>query len=181
MTAATAPLALALLALLLVAGVTTAVTRNLLAVTVLFGVYSFGLAILWVLYRAPDVALTEAAVGAGVMTSLFLVVVSRTGATVEGAAFRVPRDPGGLVAGLAVVGVLLVTVPALPAVGDPDAPVFAGDAAGPYYLENAGAFGIDNVVTAVLVVFRGFDTFGEVAVVLAAAVAVLVVLREGPS
>jgi multicomponent Na+:H+ antiporter subunit B len=33
-------------------------------------------------------------------------------------------------------------------------------------------------VTAVLVVFRGFDTFGEVAVVFAAGVAVLVVLRE---
>ena len=36
-----------------------------------------------------------------------------------------------------------------------------------------------NVVTAILVVYRGFDTFGEIAVVFAAGMAVLVVLREG--
>jgi multicomponent Na+:H+ antiporter subunit B len=62
----------------------------------------------------------------------------------------------------------------LPAVGDASAPAF-----GPvteFYLSDAADRGVDNAVTAVLVVYRGFDTFGEIAVVFAAAVAVLAVL-----
>ena len=119
-------------------------------------------------------ALTEAAVGAGVTTSLFLLVLRRAArdeAAVEEPRRVAPRSVA--IAALVTIG-LLLTVPALPAVGSPDAPAF-----GPvmeFYLADAADRGIDNVVTAVLVVYRGFDTFGEIAVVVAAAVAVLAVL-----
>ena len=85
----------------------------------------------------------------------------------------IPRSVA--VAALVTVG-LLLTVPALPAVGSPDAPAF-----GPvteFYLADAADRGIDNVVTAVLVVYRGFDTFSEIAVVVAAAVAALAALNR---
>jgi multicomponent Na+:H+ antiporter subunit B len=178
---ATVALVVALSAFLLTVAVLTALARDTVVAVVVFAGYSLGLAILWLVFRAPDVGLTEAAVGAGVTTSLFVVTLRKTVRPTGRAAFDLSIDPRSLVAPLAFVGVLGVTVPALPAVGDPTAPAFAPDGAAAYYLANASALGSDNVVTAVLVVFRGFDTFGEVAVVFAAAVATLVVLgREVP-
>ena len=158
----------------LAAAVATALARTLHASLVAFAAYSLALAVTWLVLRAPDVALTEAAVGAGVTTSLFLLVLRRAArdeAAVEEPRRVAPRSVA--IAALVTIG-LLLTVPALPAVGSPDAPAF-----GPvmeFYLADAADRGIDNVVTAVLVVYRGFDTFGEIAVVVAAAVAVLAVL-----
>jgi multicomponent Na+:H+ antiporter subunit B len=184
----------ALLAFVVGTALITTLARGLVVTLLAFAAYSLGLAMVWVVLRAPDVALTEAAVGAGVTTALFLLLVRRatradaaaataaaSGPAVDpaaGATKRAPRRarPAAVaVAALVVVG-LLSTVPALPAVGDADAPGF-----GPvteFYLTDAGDRGIDNVVTAVLVVYRGFDTFGEIVVVLTAAVAVLAVLRR---
>lgn len=171
-----AGLSVALLSFVLALAVLTAVVRDVLTAVVVFAAYSLGLAMLWVLYRAPDVALTEAAVGAGVTTALFLLAISRTVRPVDDAGLVDRRSVAPrslLVAGLVVVG-LLLTVPALPAVGAGDTPAF-----GPvseYYLTDSAERGVDNAVTGVLVVYRGFDTFGEVAVVFGAAVAVLAVL-----
>jgi multicomponent Na+:H+ antiporter subunit B len=173
------PLVVVLLALILGVGLIVATARDVLVATVVFGAYSLGLAILWVVFRAPDVGLTEAAVGAGVTTSLFLVAIAKTTPPTGERAFSLRWDPRALLIGAAVVGALGLSVPALPAVGEPAAPAFADDAAAAYYLGTTADFGIDNVVTAVLVVFRGFDTFGEIAVVFAAGVAVLVVLEQG--
>ena len=61
-------------------------------------------------------------------------------------------------------------------VGDPTAPAFRRLV--PFYLTDAPTLGIENVVTAILVVYRGFDTFGEVVVVFTAGVAAAAVLRE---
>jgi multicomponent Na+:H+ antiporter subunit B len=169
-------LILALLTFVVCVAALTAVVRDVLTAVVVFAAYSLGLAIIWVVFRAPDVGLTEAAVGAGVTTSLFILTISRT---VRPSSDRVVVSRRSIkpVSVLVVVGVvagLLLTVPALPAVGASETPVF-----GPvteYYLTDTTERGIDNAVTAVLVVYRGFDTFGEVAVVFAAAVATLAVL-----
>jgi multicomponent Na+:H+ antiporter subunit B len=173
-----AAIAASLLVFVVAVGVLTAVVRDVLTAVVVFAAYSLGLAVLWTLYRAPDVALTEAAVGAGVTTALLLLVISRTGRPASGRALVDPRRirPRSVaVAALVLVG-LGLTVPALPPVGASDTPAF-----GPvpeFYLTDAADRGVDNAVTAVLVVYRGFDTFGEVAVVFAAAVAVLAVLSR---
>jgi len=53
-------------------------TDDLLGAVIIFAAYSLIMAILWLLLAAPDIALTEAAIGAGVTTILFLTVISRT-------------------------------------------------------------------------------------------------------
>ncbi|MFD1634049.1 DUF4040 domain-containing protein [Haloplanus ruber] len=169
------PVAVVLL-FMLGSALAAAVIRDVVGSIVAFAGYSFGVAVLWALLRAPDVALTEAAVGAGITTVLFLLTLARTTVT------RSDRFEGiSLRSGLAVVAIVVTvgaTVPALPAVGDPSAPILAGDVS-QYYLTNAyDQTGVTNVVTAVLVGYRGFDTLGEVAVVFAAGIAMLLVLRR---
>jgi multicomponent Na+:H+ antiporter subunit B len=170
-----APVALVLL-FMLGSALAAAVLRDVVGSIVAFAGYSFGVAVLWALLRAPDVALTEAAVGAGVTTVLFLLTIARTTVSraerFEGVSLR-----SGLAA-LAIVVTVGATVPALPPVGAAGTPVVAGDVSG-YYLDNAyDQTGVTNVVTAVLVGYRGFDTLGEVAVVFAAGIAMLLVLRR---
>jgi len=52
--------------------------KDLLAAAIVFSAYSLLMAILWTQLRAPDLAITEAAVGAGVTTVLLIVTIYRT-------------------------------------------------------------------------------------------------------
>jgi len=169
------PVALVLL-FMLGSALAAAALRDVVGSIVAFAGYSFGVAVLWAFLRAPDVALTEAAVGAGITTVLFLLTIART--TVS----RSERFEGiSLRSGLAVVAIVVTvgaTVPALPPIGAAGTPVLDGGVS-QYYLHNAyEQTGVTNVVTAVLVGYRGFDTLGEAAVVFAAGVAMLLVLRQ---
>ena len=53
--------------------------RDLFGAAVIFGAYSFLMCLLWAIMGAVDVAFTEASVGAGVSTVLFVAAVFRTG------------------------------------------------------------------------------------------------------
>lgn len=63
---------------LIVCAIAVERTKDLLGAVIIFASYSLIMAVLWLLLRAPDVAMTEAAIGAGVTTILFIGVISRT-------------------------------------------------------------------------------------------------------
>jgi len=65
------------LGFLLVCAVATALTRNLLASVIIFMAYSLLMSIVWMLLQSPDLAITEAAVGAGVTSILFFVTLKK--------------------------------------------------------------------------------------------------------
>ncbi len=69
-----------LIILILVAlfGIGALATKDLLSAAILFGAYSFMLCLLWAIMGAVDVAFTEASVGAGISTVLFVSAVLRT-------------------------------------------------------------------------------------------------------
>lgn len=67
-----------LLAFLIVTALAVARAKDLLAAAILFSSYSLMMCLLWQHRGAPDVAMTEAAVGAGITTVLFLVAIGRT-------------------------------------------------------------------------------------------------------
>jgi multicomponent Na+:H+ antiporter subunit B len=88
-----------------------------------------------------------------------------------------------LLIGLAIMAAalpMLAGVMALPRPGDPAAPVHERVAA---YVVSHGPeeTGADNLVTAVLLAYRGYDTFGEVMVMFAALAAVMTVLAPPPA
>ena len=67
-----------LLILLVITAIAVVISRDLLVAAVIFAVYSLLMAVVYVQLNSPDVGLTEAAVGAGVTTVLFILAIART-------------------------------------------------------------------------------------------------------
>lgn len=154
--------------------VALAVQRNLFGAVVLFSVYSFLMATVLVALDAVDVAMTEAAVGAGVSTVLLLGALYLVGGMETKPLVR-PFVP--LVLSLALGGMLAYGMLGLPAFSDPQAPIHTHVA--PRYLNEAlKETGVPNVVTAVLASYRGYDTLGETVVVFTAGAGVIALLRR---
>jgi multicomponent Na+:H+ antiporter subunit B len=148
--------------------------RNLFAVVVLSGIYSFLMATVLVALDAVDVAMTEAAVGAGISTVLFLGALHLT----RGDETRpLRRSWTALLVAFGVGGALVYGALDLPAFSDPAAPIHTHVV--PRYLEQGEKeTGVPNVVTAVLASYRGFDTLGETTVVFTAGIGVIALLRR---
>jgi len=167
-----------LLAFVVLTALATALARDVLAAVIVFGAYSLGMAALYTFYRAPDVALTEAAISAGVTTVLLLLTLAKTTRIEHDVAFESVNLPAVGAVGL-LFGGLLLTMGDIPAVGSPDAPVWSNPDVTQWYLaESYAQTGVENTVMAVLAAFRGFDTFGEAVVVFAGGIAALIVLHR---
>ena len=69
---------LIILVLVVLFGIGALAVKDLLSAAILFGAYSFMLCLLWAIMGAVDVAFTEASVGAGISTVLFVSAVFRT-------------------------------------------------------------------------------------------------------
>ncbi|MDD3068217.1 MAG: DUF4040 domain-containing protein [Acholeplasmataceae bacterium] len=67
-----------LVVFLIVCAIAVEKTKDLLSAVIIFSAYSLMMSVLWLILKSPDVALTEAAVGAGVTSILFIAVISRT-------------------------------------------------------------------------------------------------------
>ena len=161
-----------LLTLIVITAIGIVQARNLFVAVMLSGIFSLLLAANFFILDAADVALTEAAVGAGISTVLLLSALVLT-ADREHAPTTRPRL-AFLVVSVTVL-VVIYGVLETPRLGTPDAPIHTHVA--PWYLEQTPKLiDIPNVVTAVLGSFRGYDTLGEVFVVLTAAIGVMFLL-----
>jgi multicomponent Na+:H+ antiporter subunit B len=148
--------------------------RNLFAVVVLSGIYSFLMATVLVALDAVDVAMTEASVGAGMSTVLLLAALYLCKGE---EAKRAQRPLLSLLVAAAIGAVLVYGTLGLPAFSDPQAPIHVHVV--PRYLHQGPAeTGVPNVVTAVLASYRGYDTLGETTVVFTAGAGVIALLRR---
>ena len=66
-----------LLGFLVVCAVSVSFSKNLLNSILIFMSYSLIMSIIWILLESPDLAITEAAVGAGVTSVLFFVTLKK--------------------------------------------------------------------------------------------------------
>jgi multicomponent Na+:H+ antiporter subunit B len=163
-----------LLVLMAVAVVVLARARNLFAVVVLAGIYSFLMGAVLVALDAVDVAMTEASVGAGVSTVLLLSALALC-RTQEARPTQRPWLP--LAVALTTGALIVYGTLGLPSFSDPEAPIHRHVV--PRYLERGPEeAGVPNIVAAVLASYRGYDTLGETTVVFTAGVGVIALLRR---
>lgn len=68
-----------LLGFLITCAIAAVLSKRLLTTVLVFMSYSLIMSIVWIILESPDLAGTEAAVGAGVTTILFLIVLKKIG------------------------------------------------------------------------------------------------------
>ncbi|MBX2879981.1 MAG: DUF4040 domain-containing protein [Granulosicoccus sp.] len=160
-----------LLTFLAIIAIGIIVLRDLLGAVILLGVYSLLAAAAFVVMDAVDVAFTEAAVGAGISTILFLGALSFTHHKQK------PRGHDSLAALAFVVvtgGLLIYGTLDMPHFGGADSPAQTHPELAVRFIEQSGSeVGPPNIVTSVLASYRGYDTLGETVVVFTAGIAVM--------
>ena len=70
-------LSILLLVFILACAVAVSLTKDLLTSIIIFMAQSTAMSVVWILLRSPDLAITEAAVGAGVTTLLMFVALKK--------------------------------------------------------------------------------------------------------
>lgn len=162
---------IALMTFLAVIAIGIVVLRDLLGGVVLLGLYSLVAAGIFVVMDAVDVAFTEAAVGCGISTIMFLGALSFTKHEQKARG----HDSLGVMLFCVLTGAMLIfgTLD-MPPYGSALAPAQTHPDVAVHFLEKSGGeIGIPNVVTSVLASYRGYDTLGEVVVVFTAGIGVL--------
>jgi multicomponent Na+:H+ antiporter subunit B len=184
-----------LLFLIIVTALTVLRISNLLAATMILSLYSLLMSLVWLNLDAVDVAFTEAAVGAGISTILLIGALILVG-------FQEKKHPGfhwpALVMVVLTTAALMYGTLDLPAFGDPKAPIHIHVA--PEYTSqtvpknetqpqeepqarNSDYFHghVPNLVTSVIVDYRGYDTMFEVTVIFTAGISLILLLRRPKS
>ncbi|HDQ14311.1 MAG TPA: DUF4040 domain-containing protein [Sediminispirochaeta sp.] len=152
----------ALLFVILLTGTLSLLFRDLFVSVILLAIFSFLSSLLFYVAHAPDVAITEAAVGAGVTTLIFVWAVKASSrATGESGSIRLSLGQiGDLVLVLFLGALLYFILP--PLEGGPE---LMRDFLTHNGYRDTGAF---NLVSAIYLGYRAFDTFGETIVLLCA-------------
>jgi len=193
----------ALIAFMLIAVLIAVETRDLLSSVISLGAAGFALSVIDLLAGAPDLAITQVVVEVIALVLLVRVVLTRTDSSIQR-----PRDTLRTAAVLLAGGVFLCAVFAAigglrsgggrgpqshySAIGGPGTmppfgqPVLthAPDAAVPPgvghdYLAGAeGQTGAANVVTAILLDYRAYDTLGEATIIFAAVLGTYTIIRR---
>ena len=189
---------LILLIFLILCALFVSFSKNLLVSVVIFMSYSLVMSMVWILLESPDLAITEAAVGAGVTSVLFFITLKRISAmgklhedeqdktTKEINARKAVKlferfyKIAAIILGAAIIVALTATVSNLPAFGDRNNP--SNNEVSERYLENGlEETGAVNAVTGMILDYRAFDTFGESCVLFISAACVLILLRDDKS
>jgi multicomponent Na+:H+ antiporter subunit A len=164
------PHELALAGLILAAALTAARASSRLAAVVALGVVGYGIALLYALYGAPDLAITQILVETLTLV-LFVLVVAHLP---RFSALSSPRRRR-VDALLAALGGIVITLLVLKALH-----VETGPRVSTYHIENAARAQGRNVVNVILVDFRALDTLGEIVVLATAALGVVALLQLRP-
>ena len=151
-------------------------SRSLRQAVILFMAFGLVTALIWARLRAPDVALAEAVIGAGLAGALLLAALQDQ-PTEQITGNAILPQPGRL------AGVLLTILVSVLALGIgwalvTDLNTAGGERLAGQVFEHLASSGVTNPVTAVLLNFRAYDTLLELAVLLTA---LLGILSLGPA
>jgi multisubunit Na+/H+ antiporter MnhB subunit len=158
------------MAFMLVAAVVAVETRDLLSSVLCLGAVGFGLSVADLVLGAPDLALTQLVVEIFSVVLLIRVMVAREDTTKE----FIRDTPHVAFMGAVIMAIVIgsyMCFKAMTPFGDP--PMIMGQA----YMRAVEVAGSQNLVTAVVLDFRGYDTLGEATVIFAAILGCYALLR----
>jgi len=161
----------AILVVIIIGAIIAIEARDLLSAVIAVGTVGLGISLVALVAKAPDVAITQL-----VVEIISVVILIR--ATIR---IGLPRSTHGskpllgvvaLVFGITVLVIGAMAFAEIPPLGAPHMRVSET-----YVAEGLEGTGAVNIVTAILLDFRGYDTLGEATVLFAAAMGVLAIAR----
>ncbi len=154
-------------------------TPNLLSAVVCLGVVDIGFTILFLLLKAPDIAITQMVVEVVCLIILIRATVNRDKSADAG-----ERKFFGLMTTITVIIILFMfMMKVVPLFGDFGDPVFLRAANAPsqtYISKGLEDTGAANAVAAVILDYRGYDTLGEATILFTAVIGAIALLRKKP-
>jgi multicomponent Na+:H+ antiporter subunit B len=161
----------------IIAAIVAIESRDLLSAVVSVTAVGFGLIVAFFYMRAPDVAIVPI-----VVEVLVLVILIRATLRVGLKTFIGNRDLFGMMVTLTLLAVFFVmglkAFDSLPRFGEPAFAAIAGAPAMEYVKSGLKDTGAANMVTAVLLDYRGYDTLGEATVLFTAIIGAIAVIRR---
>ena len=161
-----------LLIFMIVGSIIAIETKNLLSSVISCGIVGAAVSIAFLMLGAPDIAITQV-----VVEILILVILIRATITIDNTQMEAHWDTFAVVSSLIFFGLFLVfaflAVQELPPFGQPLLKVSKE-----YLATGPEKTGAANVVTSIILDFRGYDTLGEATVLFTSILGAFVILRR---
>lgn len=166
---------LLLLVLMILGAIIALEAKNLLSAIISLGIAGFGLTLIFLVLQAPDLAIVQIVVET---LSLIILIAAILKTTREDTAEtwslkKISLCLGGLIFLFVFMWFIGGAFKSLPQFGQPIMRM-----AGPYIKEGLTRTGAANLVAAVILDFRAYDTLGEATVLFTAVMGVIAVLRK---
>lgn len=162
---------------ILIAAVIAVETKNLLSAVICVGAIGFGGSLIFLFLRAPDIAITQIVVEVLGLIILIRATISRDLTFISG-----DREFFAVAVSVVLVFVVLLAgiriFETLPEFGTAIFAVTENAASQTYIAEGLEKTGAANLVSAVILDFRAYDTLGETTVLFASIIGATVVLRK---
>ena len=169
-----------LISLMIIAALIAVETKNLLSAVICIGATGFIGSVMFLFLRAPDVAITQIAVEVLALVILIRATISRDKTFISG-----DREFLGVIVSVVILFVILLAgmkvFETLPEFGDPAfiaSSATESSASVSYIKDSLEKTGSANIVSAVILDFRAYDTLGEATVLFASILGAVVILRE---
>ena len=166
-----------LLLFILIAAIIAVETKNLLSAIICIGAIGFGVSIMFLFLRAPDIAITQIVVEVLGLIILIRATISRDLTFISG-----DKEFFGTVVSIVIIFVIFsVSIRVFETIPEFGKPVFAqtdNSASQTYIEEGLEKTGASNIVSSVILDYRAYDTLGEATVLFTTIIGATVILRR---
>lgn len=167
-------LLIVILALMILGAIYSLEAKDLLSAVVSYGIVGFGLVICFLLLEAPDLAIVQVVVEIVTLIIMIAVILNTTREELKD---RAPKVVGiyyilGLIFIAGFIYFFIISIKGLPVFGEHFTRM-----ATEYIKSGVKGTGAVNLVTGVVLDFRGYDTLGEITILFTAVIGILTVLR----
>ncbi|MBU1260759.1 MAG: DUF4040 domain-containing protein [Planctomycetes bacterium] len=166
-----------LMVLMLIAGIIAVETKDLLSSVICVGAVGFSSAVMYLFLKAPDIALTQTVVEVLGLVILIRATISREKSFISG-----DREFFAVVVSVVVLFLIFMAgigiFQNMAPFGDAAFVRIADSASQVYLKQGVKDTGATNIVTAVYLDYRAYDTLGEATVLFTSVIGAIAILRK---
>ena len=166
-----------LMLFIIIAALIAVETKNLLSSVICVGAIGFGGSLMFLFLSAPDIAITQIVVEVLGLIILIRATISRDLTFISG-----DREFFGMVVSVVILLVIFLAgiqvFQTLPEFGNPIFATAPKAASQTYVAQGLQKTGAANIVSAVILDYRAYDTLGEAAVLFTSIIGAIVILRR---